>query len=55
MSEGSAPIGGIEAEGLVREFKNGPRAVDDDVGEDQEDRESLSDENHAFVPLVTGR
>jgi ABC-2 type transport system ATP-binding protein len=28
MSEGSAPIGGIEVEGLVREFKNGPRAVD---------------------------
>jgi ABC-2 type transport system ATP-binding protein len=26
--DGSAPIGGIEVEGLVREFKNGPRAVD---------------------------
>jgi ABC-2 type transport system ATP-binding protein len=25
---GNAPIGGIEVEGLVREFKNGPRAVD---------------------------
>ncbi|MGN6256590.1 MAG: ATP-binding cassette domain-containing protein [Solirubrobacterales bacterium] len=28
MAESSAPIGGIEVEGLVREFKNGPRAVD---------------------------
>jgi ABC-2 type transport system ATP-binding protein len=28
MSESSAPVGGIEVEGLVREFKNGPRAVD---------------------------
>jgi len=26
--DGSAPVGGIEVEGLVREFKNGPRAVD---------------------------
>jgi sodium transport system ATP-binding protein len=28
MAESSAPVGGIEVEGLVREFKNGPRAVD---------------------------
>jgi ABC-2 type transport system ATP-binding protein len=28
MADGSAAIGGIEVEGLVREFKNGPRAVD---------------------------
>jgi ABC-2 type transport system ATP-binding protein len=28
MTDSSAPIGGIEVEGLVREFKNGPRAVD---------------------------
>jgi ABC-2 type transport system ATP-binding protein len=28
MADSSAPIGGIEVEGLVREFKNGPRAVD---------------------------
>ena len=28
MSDGSTAIGGIEVEGLVREFKNGPRAVD---------------------------
>jgi ABC-2 type transport system ATP-binding protein len=28
MTESSAPVGGIEVEGLVREFKNGPRAVD---------------------------
>jgi ABC-2 type transport system ATP-binding protein len=28
MADGSAPVGGIEVEGLVREFKNGPRAVD---------------------------
>ena len=28
MAESSAPIGGIEVEDLVREFKNGPRAVD---------------------------
>jgi ABC-2 type transport system ATP-binding protein len=28
MAESSSPVGGIEVEGLVREFKNGPRAVD---------------------------
>jgi ABC-2 type transport system ATP-binding protein len=28
MADSSAPVGGIEVEGLVREFKNGPRAVD---------------------------
>jgi ABC-2 type transport system ATP-binding protein len=28
MAESSAAVGGIEVEGLVREFKNGPRAVD---------------------------
>jgi len=28
MADVSAPIGGIEVEGLAREFKNGPRAVD---------------------------
>jgi ABC-2 type transport system ATP-binding protein len=28
MADSNAPIGGIEVEGLVREFKNGPRAVD---------------------------
>jgi ABC-2 type transport system ATP-binding protein len=28
MTDSGAPIGGIEVEGLVREFKNGPRAVD---------------------------
>jgi ABC-2 type transport system ATP-binding protein len=28
MANGSAPVGGIEVEALVREFKNGPRAVD---------------------------
>jgi ABC-2 type transport system ATP-binding protein len=28
MTDSSAAVGGIEVEGLVREFKNGPRAVD---------------------------